>query len=315
MNRLLPEAAARRGVLSGLVPPAGGAAPRGGAALRAAARARRAARRGRGHRSRGSSRPRRARSSPTSRPTRVLSAAPRVRFVREGAEYLAIVPFPNADPHHLDVVKVDDELTITTGSRRRSLKLPRRFVPLGLAAARLDGPSMKVAFSREAPAGRGRLRCASCCTPARAASARRAWPWRPPSAPRSTATGCSCSPPIRRTASATPSAVPVGPRPVEVAPNVVAQEVAALAELDRSWSEIQQLLPGAAARRRRRDGGRGAARLPRNGGARRPAGREGGRGERGVRRLRRRLRAHRLDAAACCGCPTCCASSWRTSST
>jgi arsenite-transporting ATPase len=31
----------------------------------------------------------------------------------------------------------------------------------------------------------------------------------------------------------------VGPRPVEVAPNVVAQEVAALAELDRSWSEIQ----------------------------------------------------------------------------
>jgi arsenite-transporting ATPase len=31
----------------------------------------------------------------------------------------------------------------------------------------------------------------------------------------------------------------VGPRPVEVAPNVVAQEVAALSELDRSWSEIQ----------------------------------------------------------------------------
>jgi arsenite-transporting ATPase len=33
---------------------------------------------------------------------------------------------------------------------------------------------------------------------------------------------------------------PVGPRPVEVSENVVAQEVAALAELDRSWSEIQQ---------------------------------------------------------------------------
>lgn len=32
---------------------------------------------------------------------------------------------------------------------------------------------------------------------------------------------------------------PVGPRPVEVAPNVVAQEVAALSEFDRSWSEIQ----------------------------------------------------------------------------
>ena len=34
----------------------------------------------------------------------------------------------------------------------------------------------------------------------------------------------------------------LGPRPVEVAPNVVAQEVAALAELDRSWSEIQEWL-------------------------------------------------------------------------
>ena len=34
----------------------------------------------------------------------------------------------------------------------------------------------------------------------------------------------------------------VGPQAVEVAPGVVAQEVAALAELDRSWSEIQQWL-------------------------------------------------------------------------
>ena len=34
----------------------------------------------------------------------------------------------------------------------------------------------------------------------------------------------------------------VGPHALEVAPGVVAQEVAALAELDRSWSEIQQWL-------------------------------------------------------------------------
>ena len=34
----------------------------------------------------------------------------------------------------------------------------------------------------------------------------------------------------------------IGPRPVEVAPGVVAQEVAALAELDRAWSEIQAWL-------------------------------------------------------------------------
>jgi len=37
---------------------------------------------------------------------------------------------------------------------------------------------------------------------------------------------------------------PVGPRPLEVSHNVVAQEVAALAELDRSWSEIQGFLQG-----------------------------------------------------------------------
>jgi arsenite-transporting ATPase len=35
---------------------------------------------------------------------------------------------------------------------------------------------------------------------------------------------------------------PVGPRPVEIAERVTAQEVAALAELDRSWSEIQAWL-------------------------------------------------------------------------
>jgi arsenite-transporting ATPase len=35
---------------------------------------------------------------------------------------------------------------------------------------------------------------------------------------------------------------PVGPDPVEIAPNVTAQEIAALAELDRSWSAIQDWL-------------------------------------------------------------------------
>jgi len=37
---------------------------------------------------------------------------------------------------------------------------------------------------------------------------------------------------------------PIGPRPVEIAENVVAQEVSALAELDRSWSEVQEFLRG-----------------------------------------------------------------------
>jgi hypothetical protein len=86
-------------------------------------------------------------------PDAVLSTAPRVRFVRQGSQYVALVPLPNADPEHVDVVKVDDELTITTDTRRRSLKLPRRFASLILESAELDGPTMKVAFGRGAPAG------------------------------------------------------------------------------------------------------------------------------------------------------------------
>jgi arsenite-transporting ATPase len=78
-----------------------------------------------------------------------LCNAPRVQFVREGSEYIAIVPLPNADPADIDVVKVDDELSITTGSRRRSLKLPRRFIPLALTSARLEGRSMRVSFTPE----------------------------------------------------------------------------------------------------------------------------------------------------------------------
>jgi hypothetical protein len=84
----------------------------------------------------------------------VLSIAPRVRYKREGSSYLAVVPLPNADRNRLDVVKVDDELTITTGARRRSLKLPRRFAPLPLAGAKLEGSSLVVRFERPAaPSG------------------------------------------------------------------------------------------------------------------------------------------------------------------
>jgi len=84
-------------------------------------------------------------------PDAMLCESPRVRFTRSGAEYLAVIPLPGADPHDLHVAKVDDELTITTGTRRRSLKLPRRFVPLYLTAARLDRGTLRVAFSLEAP--------------------------------------------------------------------------------------------------------------------------------------------------------------------
>jgi arsenite-transporting ATPase len=83
-------------------------------------------------------------------PGAVLSRSPRVRYAREGEDYTAIVPLPGADPARLDVAKVDDELTITTGVRRRLLKLPRRMAPLELAATRLEGPSLVVRFVRPA---------------------------------------------------------------------------------------------------------------------------------------------------------------------
>ncbi len=82
-------------------------------------------------------------------PDAVLCRTPGVRYLRDGADYVALVPLPGADPDRLDVAKVDDELTITSGVRRRSLKLPRRLAPLDLASARLDGTSLRVSFRRE----------------------------------------------------------------------------------------------------------------------------------------------------------------------
>ena len=57
-------------------------------------------------------------------------------------------PLPGADPAQREVAKVEDELTITTGLRRRSIKLPRRMTSLVLEAARLDGASLVVRLRR-----------------------------------------------------------------------------------------------------------------------------------------------------------------------
>jgi arsenite-transporting ATPase len=79
-----------------------------------------------------------------------LCSAARVRFERDGAEYVAHIPLPGADPARLDVAKIGGELAITAGPRRRSLLLPRRYAALDLASARLEGPSLRVGF-RAAP--------------------------------------------------------------------------------------------------------------------------------------------------------------------
>jgi arsenite-transporting ATPase len=83
-------------------------------------------------------------------PGAVLSNAPRIRYRREGEETLAVIPLPGADPATLGVVKIEDELAITSGLRRRSLKLPRRLAPLAVTRAALEGGALVVRF---APAG------------------------------------------------------------------------------------------------------------------------------------------------------------------
>jgi arsenite-transporting ATPase len=86
-------------------------------------------------------------------PADVLSRAQPVRFARERGAYWVRVPVPGADPARLDVAVVAGDLVISTPARRRRLSLPRRFAPLHLRAARVDGDTLHVRFEREpAPA-------------------------------------------------------------------------------------------------------------------------------------------------------------------
>ncbi len=79
-------------------------------------------------------------------PDALLSSPERVRFERADEGYTAVVPLPNADPARLAVAKVDDELTVTAGARRRALVLPRSLARLDLAGARLEGGELHVAL-------------------------------------------------------------------------------------------------------------------------------------------------------------------------
>ena len=81
-------------------------------------------------------------------PDAVLCQAPRIHFERDGDAYLAVLPLPGARADELDVAKVDDDLIITTPSRRRTLKLPRRIASLGLSGAKLEGAELRVRFAR-----------------------------------------------------------------------------------------------------------------------------------------------------------------------
>jgi arsenite-transporting ATPase len=81
-------------------------------------------------------------------PDAVLCQAPRIRFERDGDAYLVVLPLPGARADELDVAKIDDDLIVTTPSRRRTLKLPRRIASLGLSSAKLEGAQLLVRFAR-----------------------------------------------------------------------------------------------------------------------------------------------------------------------
>ena len=58
-------------------------------------------------------------------PAAILCFSPPVSYDRDGDAVVATLPLPGADIEHLDVAKVENELTITVGLRRRLVVLPR----------------------------------------------------------------------------------------------------------------------------------------------------------------------------------------------
>lgn len=83
-------------------------------------------------------------------PGACLGRAPRPRYTRSERGYHLSLPLPGVGADDLDVVKVEDELVVTTASRRRAIALPRRVAALDLAGARLEDGCLVVRFGAEA---------------------------------------------------------------------------------------------------------------------------------------------------------------------
>jgi arsenite-transporting ATPase len=87
-------------------------------------------------------------------PEALLCRAPRPRFSRVKGGYRLSLPLPGARAEALDVAKLDDELLVTSGGRRRAIPLPRRVAALELAGARLDRGRLQVRFQEAVAEGR-----------------------------------------------------------------------------------------------------------------------------------------------------------------
>ncbi len=71
-------------------------------------------------------------------PEAVLGARARESFTAEGKGWRVEMPLPHAERNGLNVSKIDGELIVRAGARRRALQLPRRLAALSLAGARLE---------------------------------------------------------------------------------------------------------------------------------------------------------------------------------
>ena len=78
----------------------------------------------------------------------VLCRAPDLRIRGEAGGWVLELPLPHADPASLDVAKLEEDLWIATGSRRRAVRLPRPLVGSELTKARLSDGILIVQLSR-----------------------------------------------------------------------------------------------------------------------------------------------------------------------
>ncbi|MCC6640662.1 MAG: ArsA family ATPase [Deltaproteobacteria bacterium] len=83
-------------------------------------------------------------------PDAVLGARARIRFAAEAAGWRVELPLPHVSYDGLEVAKIGAELVVRTGSRRRSLSLPRRLAALSLASARVEHETLVVRLASAA---------------------------------------------------------------------------------------------------------------------------------------------------------------------
>lgn len=93
-------------------------------------------------------------------PEAVLGARARVRFTAKGVGFEVALPLPHAERAGLDVAKLDGELVVRSGARRRAIPLPRRLAAMSLAGAKLDGEILRVRLAPLDPAPEAPAPCA-----------------------------------------------------------------------------------------------------------------------------------------------------------